>query len=79
MIEAPAVLNAHRQMSTAAATVCAGMIGSRSGTIMAAASVIRITITGRGGHAAMPHLARDPVVASSAIVLALQSLISRYT
>ncbi len=36
-------------------------------------------MTGRGGHAAQPHLTRDPVLAASAIVLALQGLVSRET
>jgi len=56
-----------------------GYIGSRAGTIMAGASILKITVTGRAGHAAQPHLSRDPVVAASAVVLALQSLVSRET
>lgn len=36
-------------------------------------------IAGRGGHAALPHTAIDPVVAASAAVLALQPLVSRET
>ncbi|KAK9797378.1 hypothetical protein WJX73_007694 [Symbiochloris irregularis] len=56
-----------------------GIIGTRVGTIMAAADRFSVTVHGRGGHAAMPHLARDPVVAASAIVGALQHLVSRET
>lgn len=46
---------------------------------MAAADRFSVTVHGKGGHAAMPHLARDPVVAASAIVGALQHLVSRET
>ncbi|KAK9829138.1 hypothetical protein WJX72_004097 [[Myrmecia] bisecta] len=56
-----------------------GHIGSRPGTILAGALSFEATINGRGGHAAMPHLTTDPVVASAAAVVALQSLVSRET
>lgn len=36
-------------------------------------------VKGRGGHAALPHLSNDPVVAAAAIIVALQSLVSRET
>lgn len=49
-----------------------GQVASRAGTIMAGAIQFDITIRGRGGHAAMPHLTADPVVAAAAIVTALQ-------
>jgi hippurate hydrolase len=49
----------------------------RNGAIMAAVDVAEIIVTGQGGHGAMPHLARDPVVAASAIVMALQTIVSR--
>jgi hippurate hydrolase len=49
----------------------------RKGAIMAAVDVAEITVTGQGGHGAMPHLARDPVVAASAIVMALQTIVAR--
>jgi hypothetical protein len=48
-------------------------------TIMAAADRFRANITGRGGHAAMPHLTTDPVVAGAQVVAALQPLVSRET
>ncbi|CAL5224261.1 g6919 [Coccomyxa viridis] len=57
----------------------AGLITSRDGTIMAAADRFWVNITGRGGHAAMPHLSIDPVVAASQVVVALQPLVSRET
>lgn len=56
-----------------------GVIASRAGTIMAASDRLLVTITGRGGHAAIPHLANDPVIAASAVVMALQPLVSRET
>ena len=49
------------------------------GTLMAAAERFWVTIEGRGGHGAMPHLAIDPVVAGAAVVAALQPLVSRET
>ena len=45
--------------------------------MMAAAEVFEITLYGKGGHAAMPHLTIDPIVATSALVTNLQSIISR--
>jgi amidohydrolase len=44
---------------------------------MAAADEFRIEVIGAGGHAARPHLAVDPVVIASHIVVALQTLVSR--
>lgn len=55
------------------------MLRAQDGTIMAAADRFFVTVTGRGGHAAMPHLTADPVIAASHIVLALQPLVSRET
>jgi hippurate hydrolase len=49
----------------------------RNGAIMASVDVAEITVKGQGGHGAMPHLARDPVVAASAIVMALQTIVAR--
>eukprot|EP00980_Cylindrotheca_fusiformis_P005931 scaffold1246_cov134-Cylindrotheca_fusiformis.AAC.23 len=44
---------------------------------MAAAERFEILVTGVGGHAAMPHLTVDPIVAASSIVMNLQTLVSR--
>ncbi len=49
----------------------------REGPFMAAGDRVYITVRGVGGHAARPHLAVDPVVAASAIVLALQTVVAR--
>ena len=54
-----------------------GTIGGRSGTLLAAADMIEITVTGRGGHASMPHDTRDPVPVACEIVLALQTMVTR--
>jgi amidohydrolase len=54
-----------------------GLFVTRPGPMMASASGMRITVTGTGGHAAFPHLAIDPVPASAAIVLALQTFTAR--
>jgi hippurate hydrolase len=54
-----------------------GQLGFRSGQVMASADEIYITITGKGGHAASPHLTIDPILISSHLIIALQQLISR--
>jgi hippurate hydrolase len=54
-----------------------GKIAVRPGPMMAATDEIRIKVSGRGGHAALPHLAADPVVATAHIITALQTIASR--
>ena len=54
-----------------------GRVASRPGTLMAAAGRWEAEVKGVGGHGAMPHLARDPVVAAAAAVMALQTLVAR--
>ncbi len=54
-----------------------GKIAVRAGPVMAATDEIRITVRGRGGHAAVPQLAVDPVLAAAQVVSALQSIASR--
>jgi hippurate hydrolase len=54
-----------------------GRIAMRPGPLMAASDTFELTVVGRGGHAALPHLAVDPLVTASQIVLALQTLVSR--
>lgn len=56
----------------------AGKIGIRSGMYMASADEIHFTIRGKGGHAAHPHTLKDPVVACSHIIIALQQVGSRF-
>ncbi|CAN5140939.1 amidohydrolase [soil metagenome] len=56
-----------------------GTVGTNPGPLMAGASEFRLTIKGRGGHAALPHQAVDAVVVASHVVVALQTLVSRET
>jgi len=54
-----------------------GKMAVRAGPVMAATDEVQITVHGRGGHGAMPHLVVDPVLASAHIITALQSIASR--
>ena len=58
-------------------TLPSGQIGFRSGPMLGAADMFTFTIQGVGGHAAFPQLVKDPIVASAAIVMNLQTLVSR--
>jgi amidohydrolase len=49
----------------------------RSGVVLASSSALDVTVTGRGGHASAPHLARDPVPAAAEMITALQALVTR--
>ncbi len=49
----------------------------RTGAFMASADTCKVTIRGKGGHGAMPHLTVDPVVVGSSVVMALQTIVSR--
>lgn len=55
----------------------AGTVATRPGPIMAAADKFEITLRGKGGHAAMPHVTPDAVLAASDLVGQLNSIISR--
>ena len=54
-----------------------GVIAGRPGPMLAAADQFEITVTGRGGHASMPHDTRDPVPVAAEIITALQTLVTR--
>jgi amidohydrolase len=54
-----------------------GKVYTRNGPLMASASEFRMTITGKGSHAAMPHLGIDPIVVAAHIITALQTIASR--
>lgn len=56
-----------------------GRVGSRPGPLLAAADQWTAVIHGVGGHAAMPHLAADSVVATAALIQAAQTVVSRTT
>lgn len=55
----------------------AGHIGLNPGPMMAAADRVEIVISGRGGHAAHPHLTVDPVLIAGHIITAAQSIVAR--
>jgi hippurate hydrolase len=59
------------------ATLPSGEVHTRPGPVMAAADLIRVKVTGRGGHASAPHDALDPVPAAAAMVGALQTALTR--
>ena len=54
-----------------------GVLAFRAGAAMASSDNVSIVVRGRGGHGALPHRASDPVVAAAAIVMALQTVVSR--
>ncbi|MEK9951333.1 MAG: M20 aminoacylase family protein [Curvibacter sp.] len=55
----------------------AGSFALSSGPVMASGNEFKITIRGKGGHAAMPHNATDPVLVACQMVQAFQTIISR--
>ncbi len=55
----------------------AGTVAVHNGPVMAAGNRLIFTIKGHGGHAALPHLTRDPMIAAAHLTLALQSIVSR--
>lgn len=54
-----------------------GIIAGRDGAMMAAADMLDITITGKGGHASMPHDTADPIPVAAELVTALQTMVTR--
>jgi len=63
-------LHVHPQLET-------GKLSFRGGQVMASADEIYITIKGKGGHAAAPHLTADTILIASQLVVSLQQIISR--
>jgi amidohydrolase len=55
-----------------------GKVGFRKGLYMASTDEIYVTVNGKGGHGAMPHLCIDPVMISAQILVALQQIVSRF-
>jgi amidohydrolase len=55
----------------------AGLVGVRSGPFTAAADVVEVRLTGRGGHTARPHLTADLVHALGRVVVDVPSLLDR--
>ncbi len=54
-----------------------GQFATRTGPIMASTAEFTITVRGKGGHAAFPHQTVDPIVITSQIVGAMQTVVSR--
>ncbi len=54
-----------------------GTIGLKPGPIMASTDSFEITLTGKGGHAAMPNRSIDPIVIGSQVIMSLQTIVSR--
>jgi amidohydrolase len=55
----------------------AGKIGIRDGPFLPSSDRFTIEILGTGGHGAMPHSARDPIVAAGHVIAVLQTIVSR--
>jgi hippurate hydrolase len=55
----------------------AGTVAVHDGAVMASGGRIELRVKGHSGHAALPHLTRDPMVASAHLLLALQTIVSR--
>ena len=56
-----------------------GAVACRSGAMLASTDTLTARIVGKGGHAAMPHDARDPIPVAAEVVLALQAEVARRT
>jgi amidohydrolase len=54
-----------------------GIVAGRAGALLASADMLKATVRGKGGHAAMPHDALDPIPVACEIVMALQTHIAR--
>ena len=54
-----------------------GTMAASSGQVMASTNEFHITVRGKGGHAAMPHMVVDPVLIACQLVVAFQSIVSR--
>jgi hippurate hydrolase len=59
------------------ATAASGLVTCKAGPMMASADAFTVTVTGKGGHGAMPNHAIDPVPAAAAMVGALQTMVTR--
>lgn len=57
----------------------AGTLATTAGPVLSAADSIKVTVYGKGAHGSMPHMSVDPVVLAAAIVLRLQTVVSRET
>jgi amidohydrolase len=58
-------------------TMPVGEFAIKSGPIMAAVDIFDVIITGAGGHGAMPHSTKDPIVGAAQLINSLQTIVSR--
>ncbi|KAK3161050.1 hypothetical protein QOZ80_1BG0071010 [Eleusine coracana subsp. coracana] len=78
MIEAGAIENIDAIFGLHVADVVpVGVLASRPGPIMAGSGFFEAVISGKGGHAALPHHTIDPILAASNVIVSLQQLVSR--
>jgi amidohydrolase len=80
MIEAGVMENPHVDYSIGShlwPALPEGTVGVKEGPLMAAMDFFNLTITGKGGHGAMPHMCIDPIDAGVQVVNALQRIVSR--
>ncbi len=54
-----------------------GMVGGRSGSLMASTDDFKVTVRGRGAHASTPHFGNDPIPVAAEMIMALQTLVTR--
>ncbi|WP_433374973.1 M20 metallopeptidase family protein [Actinoplanes sp. CA-142083] len=64
-------------MHVASAGFPRGVIATRAGAILSACDAATVTVTGKGGHGSMPHMAADPIPAMCEMVTALQTMVTR--
>jgi amidohydrolase len=54
-----------------------GKVGATTGPVMAASDYVEITVTGKGGHAALPHQTIDPILVAAQFICQVQTIVSR--
>lgn len=54
-----------------------GLLSGRAGALLASSDKLKIIVTGRGGHASMPHDTCDPIPVACEIVMAIQAMVAR--
>ncbi|MFG0305626.1 MAG: M20 family metallopeptidase [Phycisphaerales bacterium JB040] len=54
-----------------------GVVSTRPGPLMASTDEFTMTVVGRGGHGAYPHLCKDPILASAGVIQAVQQIVAR--
>ena len=60
-----------------AADIEAGKVGYLAGYMLASSTSVEVTLRGRGGHGAYPHMTKDPIVMAAEYIMAIQTIVSR--